>query len=690
MSGSTLNPSCFTSDGTYLYAHALVTTTDMGANTNVLVKSNASPASLTDISWTLVSAVALGQHYLLSGLPMEGTFVCTVDSTGVFTVLDATSRYGVTDETPVIPRGLQYTPGTGGASGTWTNIDVSAGYKWSMLSHTALFPLGGTLMQVYRTSIVTNTITVSAFNKANNTFVEQSTPYILDTSEFDNPVDFAFNSANSNLFTLWTGTSTGTSTLITSTVSATGAALSNSTTKSISSNLSPCDLNAGYPKSAVFNNQYYLWCQDLTGELNYVTSSNGVSNFTTPIKANTSISQPNTFIPMGSAGAGATWAFMTTSTPISTTLYELTLSGPNAGAWQTVSYSVVVDGLKTSGSPSGGIAPGDGSGGTGGISGGSSSGGISPAIIGAVAGVAVLVVLGGGFFLWRRHQNRKKDVQIIEAYQPTPVMAQTTYGSGHGGAGAGAVAPPLIPERPLVQPQVSAVGYAPQPPAHQAPSEPQEIPVVYNPENYYPPPPPIQTTFQDTHLAAQTPPQNPQLTSAQVGHGHNPQETPAEMPLGPVDSQEYQQQQSQFQQYAEQYGATTYGTTAPGNPHSDMDSSQPQLHASGSPYLSDSTTVVAPSPFMYNGVLYVPQDPQSYPSSPLATNSVTTSGGTPSMTYSTTTLAAIDHRNPQLYIPGRAPQGTGSAQYQGPPGGLEDGIPAGYVRAPNGMGEKTQ
>ena len=179
MGGTSLNPSCFTSDGTYIYTHALVTTSDMGTNTNVLAKSNASPASIADVTWTLVSAVALGGHYLLTGLPMEGTFVCTVDSTGVFTVLDATSRYGVTDETPVMARGLQYTPGAGGAVGTWTNIDVSAGYKWNLLSHSALFPLGGTLMQIYGTGIVTNTLTVSIFDKTNNTFMQQSSPYTL-------------------------------------------------------------------------------------------------------------------------------------------------------------------------------------------------------------------------------------------------------------------------------------------------------------------------------------------------------------------------------------------------------------------------------------------------------------------------------------------------------------------------------
>jgi len=403
---------------------------------------------------------------------------------------------------------------------------------------------------------------------------------------------------------------------------------------------------------------------------------------------------------MGPAGGAATWAFITKATPVSTTLYGMTLSGANIGAWQTVPYSVVVNGLQTpSGSSGGGTSPGDdgggigGSGSTGGSGGG---GGISPAIIGAVAGVAVVAVLGGAFFFWRRSQIRKKNVQIVEVYQPAPVMAHTTYNSGQGGIGGPpptipGVPPPPIPGRPLMQPQVTAVGYAPQPHLHQPAHPPQEVPITYNTDGYYPPPPPVQPKVQDPYVTAQTPPlpaQNPQVVpSALHAQGHNPQETPAETPLNP---QEYQQQQSHFQQYAQQFSAVVRESAIPGNPHSEMDSSQ-QQHSSGSPYLSDSATVVAPSPFMYNGVLYVPQDPLSYPSSPLATNSMTTSGGTSNVAYTTATMPATDPRHPQLYIPGRAPQGFGSAQYQGPPGGPVDAIPAGYVRAPHDVtGGKAQ
>lgn len=175
MTSTNLNPICFCTDGTYIYAYALITTTDMGAYTNVLAKSNASPTSLSEITWTLESAVALGSLYYMFGNVLLGAIDCTVDSNGVFTILDASSKYSVSDETPTITRGLQYTPSTG----KWTNINASSGYKWNFLTHAALFPVGGTWMQVFRTSDVDNSISVAIFDKTTNVFVEQNTTYAL-------------------------------------------------------------------------------------------------------------------------------------------------------------------------------------------------------------------------------------------------------------------------------------------------------------------------------------------------------------------------------------------------------------------------------------------------------------------------------------------------------------------------------
>ncbi|KAF9925290.1 hypothetical protein BGZ75_009359 [Mortierella antarctica] len=85
------------------------------------------------------------------------------------------------DQAPSRARGYQYDPAD---SGKWTNVDVTDKYKWSILTGSTMFYAtvnGGdpVLMHVYGTSHVVDTITVSIFNKATNTFMEQNTTWAL-------------------------------------------------------------------------------------------------------------------------------------------------------------------------------------------------------------------------------------------------------------------------------------------------------------------------------------------------------------------------------------------------------------------------------------------------------------------------------------------------------------------------------
>ncbi|KAG0047588.1 hypothetical protein BGZ83_007394 [Gryganskiella cystojenkinii] len=307
---------------------------------------------------------------------------------------------------------------------------------------------------------------------------------------------------------------------------------------------------------------------------------------------------------------------------------------------------------------------------------GTGSGGISPAIIGAAAAAVVVVILGGGFVFWRRSKARKQQLHVVhmsDQVSGTPPMGQLpaldnpaksdTYPSGLTAAGQ----PPQT-----VPPQV-----------HQ----PQVVPVSYNTEGYYPPPPPVLKPRPDGTSGT---PQNPQDGQAMPHQVQNPQTVPVAH-LNPLDPQQYQEQDSHFQQEQEQQQqqyqqfllqqqqyAQFAGAAVPGNPHSDMNSSVTGGGGYSSPYMSDSTTIAASSPFMYGNsgsVATMYSGPQSYPSSPLATSAATTM-------VLPGQGRGQDMRHPQLYAPVGAPQ-----MYQGQsstvPTVLHDES-YGYVRAPQG------
>lgn len=97
------------------------------------------------------------------------------------------------DQAPSRARGYQYNPVDGGK---WTNVDVTDKYKWSILTGSTMFYAtanGGdpVLMHLYGTSNVVDTITVSIFNKATNTFMEQNSTWALVKSRA-NDTRFAF------------------------------------------------------------------------------------------------------------------------------------------------------------------------------------------------------------------------------------------------------------------------------------------------------------------------------------------------------------------------------------------------------------------------------------------------------------------------------------------------------------------
>lgn len=115
-----LSPNCVATDGTSLYA--LTRTNKYGESDNkyhVLIKSNASPASIRDISWTLVSAVPRSANNYLTG-----KYACTVNEKGVFTVVSDKAQVSETFTGAVGFKGIQFVPGSSGVEGSWRNLDT--------------------------------------------------------------------------------------------------------------------------------------------------------------------------------------------------------------------------------------------------------------------------------------------------------------------------------------------------------------------------------------------------------------------------------------------------------------------------------------------------------------------------------------------------------------------------------------
>ncbi|KAG0331779.1 hypothetical protein BG004_001508, partial [Podila humilis] len=148
---------CVASSGSTLYA--LTSTGSGDAKKLVLAKSNAAPTSFDDLTWTIYASTLQRDLYELSGLAQIGSFSCHVDDQGVFTALSQNSKSpGSGDQ---LPGGYQYNPSTE----SWTNIDMTPDYKWSIFGGNALFTLTDastrTLMHVYKTDISKSETTIA-------------------------------------------------------------------------------------------------------------------------------------------------------------------------------------------------------------------------------------------------------------------------------------------------------------------------------------------------------------------------------------------------------------------------------------------------------------------------------------------------------------------------------------------------
>ncbi|KAF9105087.1 hypothetical protein BGX27_009806 [Mortierella sp. AM989] len=414
-----IQPNCIASDGTKLYAHYVGYVGGYsGDQTVFLAVSNADPSTLNGISWKIISYYPQTKLYYLQGLASIRSFVCGVDSQGTFTILSYSSKSSRDDQAPSRTRGYQFSLTTN----SWTNIDVTNSYKWTILGESVIvnIPNGNSnvLMHIYSTSNVDKTITFSIFNQTSRTFVEQDVSWPIPSGS-GTPYGYAVS--NNNLYVTSSDFLTQTATLNIIPLNPTATPPNSASIKvlkapaSLATNCGPMFI--GGLRSTVVGSNYYLFCSNAGRELNYLTTSDS-NTIAEPIRLNMTVSYPESFFPFGDgSGEGApTWAFVNNSTNI----FGLTLSGENKGQWEVPPYSINATGYPGSGD-------GGGSENDSGPNNPSSSEGLSQTVL--IVIIVSSVIFLGSLISTVSKWRRKRNIHTVEILgtSNTPYMSTQEY-----------------------------------------------------------------------------------------------------------------------------------------------------------------------------------------------------------------------------------------------------------------------
>ncbi|KAF9322797.1 hypothetical protein BG006_002045, partial [Podila minutissima] len=413
-------PLCVASNGNTLYA---VVTSGMGdPETIILAKSNTAPGSLATVSWTTVATTLQKTLTTITGHYMDRDVVCHVNNRGVFTLLSLFSKSTATS-TANLPSGYQYDP----ATKAWTDIAVSAGYKWGDAAGKALFTVDGsssTLMHIYKGDALYGS-NIALYNSSTHIMTEGGTPWVLKNSVQQ------YTGANGTAYVISIDIMTGFIYLDIGAVGPNGAPPAS--TKTVKLDVGNC--TAYNFKTVIREGTCYLYCGDALRTTHRWFTYDGTSLSASSPAITNAKSTSFGFLPLGPAGSPATWAFMYDVLGV----YGITLTGPQAGQWQTVPYKFnISDPVPSPGSGTGSGSSGSGNGsGSGSRSGsgatggsekgnlgsggeGSGSGGLST---GALAGIigGVVVVLGVAMFaIWRRKRILSKPVQLEQQSHKEP------------------------------------------------------------------------------------------------------------------------------------------------------------------------------------------------------------------------------------------------------------------------------
>ncbi|KAG0331781.1 hypothetical protein BG004_001510 [Podila humilis] len=223
----------------------------------VLAKSNATPASLDDLTWTIYASTPQKNIYELSGLAQIGSFSCHVDDQGVFTALSLNKKPPVDGAAGADPGGYQYNP----ATESWTNIDVAPDYKWSTVGSHTLFTLTDgstkTLMHVYKTDKFKSETTIAVYDPTTKQMVERNTTWTLPSSS-GSPLEYV--GSGDNIYILSNEPSTKLNYLTIGRMTAGGTPPLASAQRTVLLNQTEgCSTNSA--KIAIRENMYYLFCK---------------------------------------------------------------------------------------------------------------------------------------------------------------------------------------------------------------------------------------------------------------------------------------------------------------------------------------------------------------------------------------------------------------------------------------------
>ncbi|KAG0084679.1 hypothetical protein BGZ93_009989 [Podila epicladia] len=401
---SLLGPTCVASDGTTLYAFLNTGNGDTAAIT--LAVSNTAPTSLTNLSWKVISTVPQKDLNYIGGFAMVGQIDCIVNDKGVFTIMSLGTKTANNDN-PLLTKaaGLQYNP----ATKSWTNINSSDDYKWTLGTGSALFEVANgatsTVMQIYGTGVATTTSSVAVYDPSTQTMVQRPTPWAANGT----PVQYAASSTNVYTLAYNIGLTSNT-TLTIGAITSDGAPPASPKQVDLALGDTCMVYSSISLKSVVRDNLYYLFCGDQK-QTTFSWFTYDGTKLSAPTVAKVAVQQSAGFLPLGPAGSPATWAFMYDMMSV----YGVTLTGAQAGAWQTLPYKFNVTG-----------APGSGGSGSGGVGGGNvgrddgstpGSGGVGGLSTGALAGIiagSVVVLVAILCTIWRRKKSSAKTAQVAQ------------------------------------------------------------------------------------------------------------------------------------------------------------------------------------------------------------------------------------------------------------------------------------
>ncbi|KAH7049751.1 hypothetical protein BKA57DRAFT_461130 [Linnemannia elongata] len=620
MSKRSFVPNCMTSDGTTFYAHA---TFSLGSGntgrTIVIAKSNANPASFSDVTWSVyATASEADMATYLQGMNILKSMLCSVDKQGVFTIIATSTKTSMNSLETLGMGGYQYTPHADPTTGgTWTTILIKDPYPWSSVRSGGLVSVpaataGGkdTLMHVFPTSSSGDTIGVGVFDPFTKSFSLQSNwtlpspghPYVIE------PRGDQMNVLTYNII--------GGKSPVLSKMSISPTAVQPANASITASNFTVPEgctsIIADRPQTLLFANTFYYMCR-YNSNANYLVSTNG-TNTIGPLKT-TVFGTYYDLYPIGPPEGPPRWAMMTNFSDYAGVI----LSGDRIGEFQTTPTRMILTGL-----------PGDGNVLDGGDSGSGVGGsGISPGAIGGIVGGVIFLIVSISSICRICTKRSKRHLGFSRPTTPVyedpdslvpniadvpeakmecdalpmapistmPPVSLGTTGTGTGvglgkDSGSSVLPPPLLAPRPLTDTKVSQAAQVQQQSSPQAPQTQNTY------EDGY------QQGFQQALLALrneqeqqrqqehQRQAQNPQLftTTAPTAWSpansgtatvtsNNPQyysqaNNPQYYPLPVPGSISYQQQQQQHLQDYYQIGVTTddprnpqsYNTGAPLSP----------------------------------------------------------------------------------------------------------------------------